>query len=244
MDYKILDDLNITDLKQYAAYMDLDSKKSKKELITDISNALKTFEKYKTNQELKYEKLKKLGESGKDGTTYLVKNNKNEYYAMKTFKKNKSSESIETEAYLQSLANKQDVAPRVKEVDTVLNFIVMEKLDYHLIDIMKKQDGNLSKSQQLNIIDIYKKLDIAKVFHGDANILNYMCTGNKIYIIDFGMSKKITSKLIKELGTSTPNISIMLLGFVLKLKELKCPETSYKYLITHLSKNDLEKFKI
>lgn len=243
MDFKIIDNINISDIKKYATYLDLDLKKNKKELILDITNALKTFEKYKNSQELKYKKIKQLGNTGKEGTTYLVKKNNNEY-AMKTFKLSKSSESIETEAYLQSLASKQGISPYIKEVDTILNFIVMEKMDFHLIDIMKKQDGNLNKNQQNNIIDIFKKLDIAKVFHGDANILNYMCFDNKIYIIDFGMSKKITSKLIKELGTETPNMSIMLLGFVLKLKELKCPASAYKYLIPHLSKSDIQKFNI
>jgi tRNA A-37 threonylcarbamoyl transferase component Bud32 len=244
MDYNLLEQLNISDLKQYAAYMDLDHNKSKKDLILEITNALKIYEKYILKQESKYEKIKQLGHQGKDGLTYLVKHNKNKLYAMKTFKNSKSHNDIEKEAYLQSLASKQGISPIIKEVDTVLKFIVMEKMDGHLHDIMKKQNGNLTKIQQLNILDIFKKLDKAKVFHGDANILNYMYTGEKIYIIDFGFSKEITPLLISKLGTSTPNMSIMLLGFILKLKELNCPESAYKYLATKLNKSDREKFQI
>lgn len=244
MDYNLLEQLDISDLRQYASYMDLDHTKSKKALITEISKALSVFEKYKIKQESKYCKIKQLGDEGKDGITFLVKTNKNQLYAMKTFKNKKSHSDIEKEAYLQSLASKQGISPIIKEVDTVLNFIVMEKMDGHLHDIMKKQNGNLTKIQQLNILDIFKKLDNAKVFHGDANILNYMYVGEKIYIIDFGFSKEITPSLISKLGTSTPNMSIMLLGFILKLKELKCPQSSYKYLTCKLSKTDREKFQI
>jgi tRNA A-37 threonylcarbamoyl transferase component Bud32 len=244
MNYKILEQLSITELKQYAAHMDIENKNNKKELILEISNALKEFEKYKIRQENKYVKIKQLGEEGKDGITFLVKTQKNEHFAMKTFKDKKSNHAIEKEAYLQSLAVKQGISPAIKEVDTVLNFIVMEKMDGHLHDIMKTQNGNLTKSQQLNILDIFQKLDSAKVFHGDANILNYMYYKNKIYIIDFGMSIEITPALIKKLGTNTPNMSIMLLGFILKLKEMKCPESSYKYLAPKLSKTDREKFQI
>ena len=78
---------------------------------------------------------------------------------------------------------------------------------------------------QKQIISIYKKLDRAQVFHGDANLLNYMCKGRKLYIIDFGMAKQITPNLIKKLGTETPNMHIMTLGLALKLRDLKYPKT-------------------
>jgi tRNA A-37 threonylcarbamoyl transferase component Bud32 len=245
MEYvNILNNLNVSEIRKYAEHMDIEYKnKTKKDLILDISSALKIFENYKIQQETKYNKIQQLGNEGKDAITYLVKTPKNQIYAMKTYKIKKNVD-IEKEAYLQSLAIKQGISPKIKEVDTVLNFIIMEKMDGHLHEIMKKQDGNLTKSQQINIIDIFKKLDSAKVFHGDANILNYMYLGNKIYIIDFGMSQIIDSSLIKSLGTNTPNMSVMLLGFILKLKELNCPKTSYKYLAPYLSEEYRKKFKI
>lgn len=71
-------------------------------------------------------------------------------------------------------------------------------MDEHLFDVMKRQCGNITEIQQKQILDIFIKLDDALVFHGDSNILNYMLKNNKIYIIDFGMSKHIDEKLKKN----------------------------------------------
>ena len=120
----------------------------------------------------------------------------------------------------------------------------MEKMDHHLVDVMKKQKGNLKRSQQYEILNIFKKLDEVGVFHADSNILNYMIKGNKIYIIDFGFSKEINEKLVKKLGTSTPNIRMMTLGLVLKLREMNCPPSSWKYLKKRLSDEDIQQFRI
>ena len=120
----------------------------------------------------------------------------------------------------------------------------MEKMDTHLVDVMKKQKGNLKRSQQYEILNIFEKLDEVGVFHGDSNILNYMIKGDKIYIIDFGFSKEINERLVKKLGTSTPNIRIMTLGLVLKLREMNYPPSSWKYLKRRLSNDEIEKFQI
>ena len=90
----------------------------------------------------------------------------------------------------------------------------------------------------------FEKLDKVGVFHGDSNILNYMIKGDKIYIIDFGFSKEINERLCKKLGTCKPNIDIMTLGFVLKLIELKCPATSWRYLKKYISEENIKKFMI
>ena len=110
----------------------------------------------------------------------------------------------------------------------------MDKMDTHLVDTMKEQ-GTLTKLQQKQIIHIYKKLDNAKVYHGDTNLLNYMYKGTKLKIIDFGSASSITPSLIRKLGTDTPNITIMTLGLVLKLKDMKYQKTSYEYLIKYLT---------
>jgi serine/threonine-protein kinase RIO1 len=117
-------------------------------------------------------------------------------------------------------------------------------MDTHLLDIMKKQDKDLKVGQQRQIIDIFKKLDECKVFHNDSNILNYMFKNKKLYIIDFGMSKAIDDKLIKKLNTDKPNMTLMLIGFIMKLKELGCPQTSYSYLIRFLDKKYIERFNL
>jgi serine/threonine protein kinase len=110
----------------------------------------------------------------------------------------------------------------------------MEKMDCHFHDIIQKQKGIIHKYQQQRIIEIFKALDEVGVFHNDANICNYMMKGKEIYIIDFGFAKEIDSRLEKSLGTSKPNIRLMLLGFILKLKEMNLPEKSYKYLVKEL----------
>ena len=163
---------------------------------------------------------------------------------MKTFRKQKSSEKLRQEAKLQQIASETGVSPRIIDVDTVSKYIIMEKMDKHLIDIIQKQEGSLSKAHQKQIINIYKNLDNARVFHGDANLLNYMFKGKQLYIIDFGMSKEITNELVRKLGTTTPNLHIMTLGLILKLKEMNCPSSSYEYLAKFISDDQREKFCI
>jgi predicted unusual protein kinase regulating ubiquinone biosynthesis (AarF/ABC1/UbiB family) len=67
---------------------------------------------------------------------------------------------------------------------------------------------------------------------------------NKIYIIDFGMSKPIDDKFKKKLKEERPNFTLMNLGFILKLKDLKCPSTSYKYLIKFVTEENKKKYAI
>ena len=181
-----------------------------------------------------YKKISLLGNKGKEGITYLVENTAGEKYAMKTFNSRKSILNIEKEGKLQKIAADAGISPKVVKIDTKSKCIVMEKMDNHLYDVMKTQNGNLTQQQQISIVNIFKKLDEIGVFHADSNLMNYMYKNNKLYIIDFGMSKKIDDKLVKKLNTKTPNMKYMLLGFILKLKELKCPESSYKYLANYM----------
>ncbi len=191
----------------------------------------------------KYTQIKNLGE-GKEGTTYLVRTKEGGEYAMKTFRKQKSSEKLRQEAKLQQIASEKGVSPNIIDIDTVSKYIVMDKMDKHLIDIIQKQEGLLSKAHQKQIINIYKNLDNAGVFHGDANLLNYMFKGKQLYIIDFGMAKEITNRLVSKLGTHTPNLHIMTLGLVLKLKEIGAPQSSYSYLVKYLSEEQRSQFRL
>jgi tRNA A-37 threonylcarbamoyl transferase component Bud32 len=191
----------------------------------------------------KYTILNQIGNVGKDGTTYLVKDKKNKEYAMKTFKKNKSKKNILQEAQCQLQASKLNICPKIYDFNVDENYIVMDKLDSHLYEIMKKQKGNLTKTQQEDVYNIFQKLDETKVFHGDSNILNYMYDkDNKLYIIDFGMSKIIDDGLKKKLKADNPNQKLMTLGFVLKLKELKCPPSAYSFLLTKISDSDKKSY--
>jgi len=242
MDYSQLEKYTCSELKILAEKMDLRVYRGKSDLIRVITEAFKEYEDYKKEKIDKYERFEQLGEKGKEGTTFLVRNREGKEYAMKTFRKQKSSKNLKKESELQKMAAAIGASPEVIEIDTVSKYIVMEKMDTHLVDLIKKQEGILTKHQQKQIISIYKKLDRAQVFHGDANLLNYMCKGRKLYIIDFGMAKEITPNLIKKLGTETPNMQIMTLGLALKLKNLKYPKASYAYILKHLSEDQKSQF--
>ena len=162
---------------------------------------------------------------------------------MKTFRKIKSSERIKKEAELQSRAANYGIAPEIHDINTVAKYIVMKKMDKHLLEVMKKE-GCLAKKYQKQIINIYKQLDEANVFHADANLLNYMFLDKKLYIIDFGMAKQITNSLIKKLGTTRPNLHIMTLGLILKLKEMGYKEDSWSYLINFINDEHKTNFRI
>jgi len=235
---------NISELRDMAKKMSLPCRRSKTDMIKDISKAFQEYLNYKHNKIDKYEKIRKIGTKGKEGITYLVKNREGLEFAMKTFRKSKSSDKLLNEYNLQKRASLFGICPSVIEHDTVSKYIVMEKMEYHLLDLMKKQNGNLNRTQQFRIIEIFKKLDEAKIFHGDANLRNYMIKNNKIYIIDFGFAKIIDRKLCKKYANNQLNMTIMILGFVLKLKEYKCPSSSWKYLKKYISTKSRKKFNI
>lgn len=208
-----------------------------------IDFIMKYISRKKKKEKTKYQIMEQIGNTGKEGITYRVLKNKTEY-AMKTFKKRKSSSRILKEAELQQKASEADISPKIFDVDSEKKFIVMERMDQHLTDKMLTQNGNLNVSQQKQLIKIFKTLDKIKIFHADSNLLNYMIKDNKIYIIDFGMSKDVDEKLEKKLGTSTPNIDFMTIGFILKLKEFNCPSSSYSHLRTYISPENRTKFDI
>ena len=233
------------ELKEIAKDIEIkdDQYQNRNQLLVLISKCFKEYEEYKTNN--KYVKIKQLGNKGKEGITYLVKDKINDIeYAMKTFNKRKSPVNIKKEADLQKKVSETGICPKVIDVDLVSNCIIMEKMDEHLFDVMKKQCGNLTEEQQKQILNIFIKLDDALVFHGDSNILNYMLKNNRIYIIDFGMSKPIDDKFKKKIKEERPNFTLMNLGFILKLKDLKCPSTAYKYLINFVSEENKRKYGI
>lgn len=228
MDRSKLEYLSYKELKEIAVQMEIPLRRSKDDLIDDILAEFIEYEKYKRDKIEKYTKHERLGKPGKEGITYRVTTKNGKEYAMKTFKKTKSSDRLQREAELQKMAADLDIAPQVIDVDTVSKYIVMEQMDGHLWDIVKKQDG-LSIAQQKQILHLYKKLDKAGVFHGDINPLNFMLKGKRLFVIDYGKARHITSGLVKKLGTNTPNQSLMTLGLVLKLKDMGLGKESYEH---------------
>jgi serine/threonine protein kinase len=136
MDYTLLEQTSFENLKKMAKEMGLRNRRSKADYNADIQKAFGEYEKYKTNKIDKYTRIRQLGNKGKEGTTYLVVDNKNHEFAMKTFRKAKSSKTLKMEYTLQKNAASVGVSPRVVEYDSISKYIVMEKMDEHLIDVM------------------------------------------------------------------------------------------------------------
>lgn len=247
MDYTQLQNLTYIQLKQLANLMNLTPKRSKMELIFDIIPCYEKWEEYRVNKIDHWTYIQQLGEKGKEGTTFLVKTDKfpstGPYYAMKTFSKKKSSQKLILEATLQQKAADVGVAPQVIDIDPISKTITMQCMDKHLLDMLMKT-RQLSTNQQRQIISIYKKLDKIGVFHGDVNLMNYMYQGGQLYMIDFGMSKAINETLIKKLGTKTPNLTIMTLGLIIKLKNMKFTKNSWEYLKQFLSSEQKIQFNL
>jgi predicted Ser/Thr protein kinase len=244
MDFNKLNKLNHKELKEIAVNMGLPVRRCRGDIIEDIVSGFKEYETYKREKIDKYTKVRQLGEKGKEGVAFLVELKNGEEFAMKTFRKQKSSDRLNKEANLQTLVANTGAAPVIYDIDTVSKYIVMDKMDRHLVELVEKQNGILTKNQQKQIILIYKKMDDVGVFHGDANLMNYMVKGKQIFIIDFGMAKEITTSLIKKLGTATPNINIMTLGFILKLRSLECSPESYCHMLKFLSEEQRSQFNL
>ena len=228
-----LSHMSLPELKTLGTRLELPPRRSKSEMVRDIYTELKYYEDYRKTKVDCYKRLKQLGEPGKEGTTYLVQGPEGKTYAMKTFRKTKASSALKKEYELQKLAAAKKVAPKVYDLDTAGKWIVMEKMDKHLFEGFFIP----SEEQQKEIIEMFRKLDKAGVYHGDANLANYMVKKGKIRLIDYGFSKPIDDKLKKSHG-EFPNYRVMTIGLIMKLKEKNCPEKGYKYLLRHVTPED------
>lgn len=192
--------------------------KNREELIQNIYKRYCDVKKY-----VSYTFIRQLGREGKDGRTFLALDHNNQEVAIKMFRKDKKSSSIEREAKLQIIASKYGLSPKVIEYNGDAKYIVMEKLDENLYDCFCSQNGQLTHEQQKEIIKLFKKLDECKVFHGDPNPLNFMKKDGQWYIIDFGFAKPINDKINMKY-TKNPNMKYMSLGFLLQLRSVypKC----------------------
>ena len=205
-------------------------KKQEKDVVTNDTT--------KKTSDGKYTILKQLGKTGKEGTTFLVVDKKGVEYAMKVFPKQKSINTLLKEVGHQNEAARHGIAPEIKEINKDEKYIVMEKLDKNLFDIVKKNNGEIPETIQRKIVNIIKRMDETGVFHGDPNPANFMMKGTTMYMIDYGFARDIDDKLMKKYETKTPNKKFMILGLILKLKEIyreHNPNIEYKVLSKILS---------
>ncbi len=207
-----LEELDTQSLKTIAQKFKVSHRGDKNTVIHNIYDRYCDIKKY-----ISYTYIKQLGHEGKDGRTFLALNDQNQQVAIKIFRKNKKSAAIEREVKLQKIAAEYGISPKILDYDGDGKYIVMEKLDINLYDCFRKQNGQLTTSQQKSIIALFHKLDQCKVFHGDPNPLNFMKKDKKWYVIDFGFAKPINKNTIVRYG-ETPNIKFMPFGFLLKLR--------------------------
>ncbi len=186
----------------------------------------------------KYTRISQLGEKGKEGTVYLVRDSAGHEYALKQFAKTKSERTLEKEAALLGKAAEFGIAPKLVKYDTAESYIVMEKLEKSLFDVMKESNGKLSKALQREMVNIFKVLDRIQIFHADPSPLNFMLDASgKLRIIDFGFAKHIDAKLQKEHGTTDVNMKFMPIGFILKMKDLM-PPSAFPVLLMYVNETD------
>lgn len=251
----MLSTLNVTSLKKLAKNLKIKGyskyKKSNKEelerLITlnshvdDINNILNNVEPKILYDTGDWVKLSQIGKTGKDGKIYLVVNEEGVSMAMKIFRKNKNRDDIQKEVNFQIKAadSKYKLSPKVVEYNIDKRYIVMEKLDNTLVDIIEHQSGLLSISQQKEIIKLYSRLDLLNIFHNDANPLNIMTKDGTWYMIDYGFSCTCNHKDIK--GIKYPNVQFMTVGLITWLLGKGYKVSNYEYLMKFVSKRVRDK---
>lgn len=248
MDENYIKHAKLSELRELASRLELKgvSALSKEKLAERVLNELKDFEKFKKKEESKYRRIRQLGDEGKEGTTYLVINNEtNRRYAMKQFRASKSIDKMIREAELQQIGYENGISPGVVDVNNHYRYIVMEKMDKSLFEVLRENKGDLSEDYQEQLIKIFRKLDEIKIFHADPNPSNFMIRGRKLFIIDYGFAKKIDRRLITKHGIDNLNMHFMVLGFLLKIKEICGKVALYKHkkLVKYLTEQQRELFK-
>lgn len=186
--------------------------------------------------------LRQLGESGSEAAVYLVESSshKGKYYALRMTEKKKKLADFKREVEFQQRCSTRHISPQIFHVDEDAQTVLMEPMSGHLLNKILEQKS-VTKQQQQDILFILRTLDELGIFHGDANMLNYMVKNNCVFIIDFGMAEPITKKLISELGTATPNTDLGLLAILMKLKAYRIPPSKYRLLYNALTNPHLKR---
>jgi tRNA A-37 threonylcarbamoyl transferase component Bud32 len=243
MEKDSLERLTISELRQMAEKMDLEPSRRKGDLIQQIRNAFNEWENYKKEKVERYEKIKSLGNKGREAVAFLVYDHKHKKeYAQKQYRKNKSSTAIRREYEFQKKASERGISPKVVDCDTISKTITMEKMEYDLIDLIQKQKGKLTRKQQEDILKLFDGLDNLGIFHADSNSLNLMyTTQDELKIIDYGFAEEITPRIIKKYGTDKPNRLYLTMGLISQLKRI-FPESKFIYLEKTINPELLDKF--
>jgi len=142
---------------------------------------------------------------GKEGSISVVNIN-GHVSILKQFKLTKSPDRLHREASLQRAAHELGIAPEVYHVDCRAKQIFMQGIDHLLLEVAKaRQPSRLLPSETQRIEQMLTCLDQNGIFHNDGNCRNVMVDhAGVLFIIDYGMSKKINDRFRKK--TTSPNI--------------------------------------
>jgi len=151
-----------------------------------------------------YEIIKENIAQGKEGCVSVVIAN-GIACVLKQFKQTKSSARIQREVDFQIQACTEGVAPQVYHVDLDKKQIFMQGLDSLLLDVAKKREPpHLTKYEMDGIENMMVKLDNIGLLHNDGNCRNVMLHQGRLYLIDYGFSKRISKATLRK--TNAPNI--------------------------------------
>ena len=219
----------ISELRAAAAELKIDIRGMSK---TSIARAVHLAEGHSPKKD-RHRVVGPLGVSGKEGSVFEIRSQRGKVFAKKQFRKSKSAAKIEKEARLQQIAAGAGLSPSVDEFNLVEKYILMEKLESNLYDMLVKKRGKLTQKLQREMLSIFTGLDAIGVFHKDPNPLNFMFdSAGSLKIIDFGFAETISERKHGR----TPNLLQMPLGLLLKLREI-FPDARYTVLEAALPEN-------
>ena len=182
----------------------------------------------------------RIGDEGKDGLVYIVKykTKPNLNGVIKFFKNTKSLTKIKCEFELLKKCSNAGIAPSIyqKNIDGE-HYIIMERLEYTLNEYINKKGGlNLDDIEQITFL--YQELGELGIWHNDGNIFrNIMIKGERFYLIDFGMAKKIT---IKDKNSFGPNPNFIFLSKLFKfIKNIDVKTYLRKFIDDYEFKNNV-----
>jgi serine/threonine-protein kinase len=161
----------------------------------------------KHSREQYFEKLrvlKTLGE-GKFGTCYLVTDERN-LFTLKLLKKEKYKKNPRKAKYEEDIlkALSHEAIPRfVRELEdeSLIGFVLEYKQGIDLETMISSQGYVFTRNEIYNmvkqLIDILKYLHGEGVVHRDIRLPNILFKDNRIYLIDFGLSRWMDNKNFK-----------------------------------------------